>query len=280
MFTRFAEAVFFFNESPLFFNEESTTFAPKHKTSMTAILIDDDPDCNFVLATLLSQHCQGVLIRENCLSITAGQEAITRWNPDVVFLDVEIKEHTGFDLLQKLMPISFEVVFVTGYEKYAMQAIKFSAVDFLTKPVDSEELVEAVQKVSQRLKEKKVLNQYEFLLELVEGQKQKQKPNRILLPNAEHGSEFVAFNQINFLKADGAYTHFHLIDKRSILVSRHIGSYEQELADFSFCKVHRSYMVNLSFVRFFNRSEDLLIMQNGEQIPVGRQGKDLLSKLL
>lgn len=279
MFTRFAEAVFFFNESPLFFNEESTTFAPKHKTSMTAILIDDDPDCNFVLATLLSQHCQGVLIRENCLSITAGQEAITRWNPDVVFLDVEIKEHTGFDLLQKMMPIHFEVVFVTGYEKYAMQAIKFSAVDFLTKPVDPEELVEAVEKVSQRLKEKKVLHHYEFLLDLVEGQKQKQKPSRMLLPHPQHGTEVVAFDQINFLKAEGAYTQFHLADNRVVLVSKHIGAYEQELADFAFLKVHRSYLINLGLVRFFKRSEDLLIMQNGAQVPVGKQGKDHLTKL-
>lgn len=246
---------------------------------MTAILIDDDPDCNFVLAALLGQYCQDVLILQSCQSVETGQQAIARWKPDMVFLDVEIQEQTGFDLLKKLMPVAFEVVFVTGHDKYAMQAIKFSAVDFLTKPVDAEELVEAVQKVSQRLQEKKILNKYEFLLELVEGQKQQQKPSRMLLPHPQHGTEVVAFDQINFLKAEGAYTRFHLIDHRNILVSKHIGAYEQELVDFSFLKAHRSYLINLGLVRFFNRSEDLVIMQNGEQIPVGKQGKDLLSKL-
>lgn len=246
---------------------------------MTAILIDDDPDCNFVLATLLGLHCPDVSILQICTNIEEGQQSIEKYKPDLVFLDVEIGANTGFDLLKRLMPIHFEVVFVTGFEKYARQAIKFSAVDFLTKPVETEELKEAVAKVKQRLSEKKALNPYEFLLELVEAQQQKRKLTRMLLPHPQYGTEVVLFEQISFLKADGPYTQFTLTDSRTILVSKNIGIYEQEMEDFSFLKVHRSYLVNLDQVRYYNKGDDALIMRTGEQIPVSRQGKDLLAKV-
>jgi two-component system, LytTR family, response regulator len=245
---------------------------------MTAILIDDDPECNFVLQTLLQKTCPQVTILSTWESPAEGGQAVLERRPDLLFLDVEMPGETGFELLQRIKP-DCEVIFVTAFEKYALQALNLSAAHYLLKPVEVEDLAEAVEKARRFQEHKTKLLHYDLLQEIVEQQKRQQKPRRILLPDAQQGYELIHIKDICFLEADRAYTRFHLIDKRIITASKNMGSYQRDLG-LPFFRSHHSYLINTEFIRFVNWGEDKVVMQNGDKLPLTRGIKDDLMKHL
>jgi len=242
-----------------------------------AIIIDDEIHCRKTLGMLLKEYCPGVEVIEQCGEAESGLEAIRRLNPDLVFLDIEIPNMNGFEMLEKVPEINFEIIFTTSYDQYAIKAIRFSALDYLLKPIDREELQKAVQKVIQRLQHP-LPQQLEILLQKLH---QPASPvQKIALPTME-GLQMIAVNSIISCASDSNYTIFMLKDKQKIIVSRPLKEIEEILEVYSFFRVHNCHLVNLNEIEKYVKGEGgYLVMTDGSTIDVSRSKKDMLLKKL
>lgn len=242
-----------------------------------AIIVDDEPYCCESLVTLLERYCPAVKVADICYSGEAALSAIQEQQPQVLFLDIEMPRMNGFEMLEKLSDINFEVIFTTSYDQYAIKAIHLSALDYLLKPVDREELQRAVQKVTQRLRFP-LPQQLEILLQKIN------QPvsilQKIALPTME-GLQMVAVGSIICCASDGNYTIFLLKNKQKIVASRTLKEIEAMLEEYSFLRVHHSHMVNLNEVNKYIRGEGgYLIMSDDTTVDVSRSRKEMLMKKL
>lgn len=241
-----------------------------------AIIIDDEVHCVDTLSMLLADTCPEVEVTDICLSGKQGLEAITNSKPDLVFLDIEMPIMNGFELLENLKKIPFAVIFTTSYDQYAIKAIRFSALDYLMKPIDEDELVAAIQKVSSQ----KMLpsnEQFQMLVDKV--QHKRNSLTKVAVPTAE-GFELIPAEQIIYFEADDHYTRLFLKNKNKITACRSLKEVEEQLDNFaSFLRVHHSYIVNLNEVTKYVRGEGgYLVMTDGTTINVSRSRKDALMK--
>ena len=243
---------------------------------MKAILIDDEEHCRESLSIQLARYCPEVSLLAACASAAEGLKAIEQFQPDVVFLDVEMPRMNGFELLQQFTIIPFGVIFTTGYDAYAIKAIRFSALDYLLKPIDKDELIKAVAKV--RTKPATTINQqFDILLEKL-GDKPV-KLQKIALPSLE-GFELVQLEAILRCESDSNYTYVFLKNGRKILVSRTLKEIEELLDGHSFLRVHHSHVVNLNEIERYVRGEGgYLIMSDHSSVTVSRSRKDTLLKI-
>ena len=256
---------------------EKNHSAPVGNGSIKAIIVDDEPDCCESLATLLERFCPEVRITAICNS---GQEALTaiqEIKPHLVFLDIEMPYMNGFELLEKLPVIDFELVFTTSYDQYAIKAFRFSALDYLLKPVDREELQKSVKKVGSWM-QNPLPQQLEILLQKINH------PNnsihRIALPTME-GLQLVPISSIISCTSEGNYTIFFMKDKQKIVVSRPLKEAEEMLAEYSFLRVHNSHMVNMNEINKYMKGEGgYLVMSDGSIVDVSRSKKEILLKRL
>ena len=241
-----------------------------------AILIDDEAHCLDTLSILLREYCPEVEILNTCRSAKAGIEAIGKSNPDVVFLDIEMPGMTGIQMLEKFNPIPFAVIFTTSYSQYAIKAIRFSALDYLLKPVDPKELIAAIHRLQSNQKPP-APEQFEML----SGRLQHKVSSflKIAVPTTE-GFEMIPADQIIFCEADDNYTHLHLKNKKRVIASRTLKEVEEQLSDFSnFVRVHHSFLVNLNEVTKYVRGEGgHLIMSDNSTVNVSRSRKEALLK--
>jgi two-component system, LytTR family, response regulator len=242
-----------------------------------AIIVDDEPYCCEALATLLERYCPEVEILDICYSGASGLKAIQESKPQLLFLDIEMPQMNGFNLLERLKEIKFELIFTTSYDQYAIKAIRFSALDYLLKPIDREELQKAVQKVAER-QHPPLPQQFEILLE-----KLHQPGTRILkiaMPTME-GLQMVPVDTIISCSSDGNYTTLLLKSKKKITASRSLKEVEEMLEDHSFLRVHHSYLVNLNEVEKYIKGEGgYLLMGDGSTVDVSRSRKEILLKAL
>ena len=237
-----------------------------------AIIVDDEPYCCETIATLL-EDCDEVEIVAECYNGIDALEAIRRYNPGLVFLDVEMPKMNGFEMLQQLPAVNFEIIFTTSYDQYALKAIRFSAIDYLLKPVDEEELKQAVQKVIRR-SQKPIGEQLEILMQKIH--QPATAVSRIALPTME-GFQMIKIDSIISCEADSNYTTLHLKSNKKMVVCRNLKDIEELLEDHSFARVHRCYVVNLNEVEKFVKGEGgYLIMSDGSSIDVSRNKKELL----
>lgn len=265
------------------FHEKKNYNNPLGDGGIKAIIVDDEPYCCESLATLLERFCPEVKISAVCNS---GQEALTaiqEIKPHLVFLDIEMPYMNGFELLEKLPAIDFELVFTTSYDQYAIKAFRFSALDYLLKPVDREELQKAVSKVINR-KENPIPQQLEILLQKINHFNNPMaigSIQRIALPTME-GLQLVPISSIISCASDGNYTIFLLKDKQKIVVSRPLKEVEEMLAEHSFLRVHNSYLVNLNEINKYIKGEGgYLLMSDATTVDVSRSKKEiLLNRLL
>ena len=242
-----------------------------------AIIIDDEIHCRKTLGMLLKEYCPDVRVMEQCEDAECGLVAVQRHKPQLVFLDIEMPNMNGFEMLEKLPEINFEIIFTTSYDQYAIKAIRFSALDYLLKPVEREELQRAVQKVSQRL-QFPIPQQLEILLQKIH---QPISPiQRIALPTME-GLQMIAISSIISCASDSNYTVFFLKNKQKLIVSRPLKEIEEMLEEYSFLRVHNSYLVSLNEIDKYVKGEGgYLVMSDGSSIDVSRSKKEtLLSKL-
>jgi two-component system LytT family response regulator len=242
-----------------------------------AIIIDDEPYCCEALATLL-EGSEDVEIISLCHNASDALVAIQKYKPDLIFLDVEMPRMNGFEMLEQLSSVNFEIIFTTSYDQYALKAIRFSAIDYLLKPIDSEELQKAVQKVIHR-SQKPIAQQLEILMRKIH---QPSTPiNKIAMPTME-GLQMIPVDSIISCESDSNYTILLLKNNRKIIVSRTLKEIEELLEEHSFVRVHRCYLANLNEVEKYVKGEGgYLVMSDGTTIDVARNKKDtLLKKLL
>jgi two-component system, LytTR family, response regulator len=241
-------------------------------------VVDDEPYCCEALVTLLEQNCPEIQLAGVFHNGKDALEAINKHSPDLVFLDVEMPHMNGFEMLEQIPSIDFELIFSTSYDQYALKAIRYSALDYLLKPVDSEELQNAVNKVVQRTK-KPLAEQLQILLQKIHAPST--PINKIAMPTME-GLQMIQVASIISCEANSNYTILHLTEKKKKIVSLTLKEIEELLEDHSFARVHRCYLVNLNEVEKYMKGEGgYLVMTNGSTVDVSRTKKEaLLKKLL
>lgn len=220
-----------------------------------AIIVDDEPNCCKTLSLLLSRYCPGVQVTGTYHNGAAALEAIKASTPDLVFLDVEMPRMNGFEMLEELPSINFHLIFTTSYDQYALKAFRFSAVDYLLKPVDREELQKAVQKVL-RQSEKLVAEQIHILLQ--KANHPAGAHNKIALPTME-GLQMILIESIISCEADDNYTALMLKNNKKIVVSYTLKVIEELLEEHSFIRVHRSFLVNLHEVEKYVKADGVIL---------------------
>ena len=243
---------------------------------LKAIIIDDEPYCCESLITLLEDNSE-VEIVAVCHNGIEGLTAIKKYTPDLVFLDVEMPKMNGFEMLEQLSQVNFEIIFTTSYDQYALRAIRFSAIDYLLKPIDSDELQKAVQKVIHR-SQKPIAQQLEILMQRIH---QPATPiNKIAMPTME-GLQMIPVDSIISCESDSNYTILLLKNNKKIVVSRTLKEIEELLEEHSFVRVHRCYLANLNEVEKYVKGEGgYLVMSDGTTIDVARNKKESLMKKL
>jgi two-component system LytT family response regulator len=247
------------------------------KNMLKAIIIDDEPYCCEILAAMLESDCPDVEVIKICSNASDGSTAIRQHSPDLVFLDVEMPKMNGFEMLEQLASINFHLIFTTSYDQYALKAIRFSAIDYLLKPIDREELHKAIQKVKERF-QIPVPQQLELLLQKF---KQPSNPvNKIALPTME-GLQMIPIETIISCESDDNYTELNLKSGKKLLVTRSLKDMEESLEQHSFIRVHRSWLVNLNEIEKYIKGEGgYLVMSDGTTIDVARNKKEVLLKKL
>lgn len=243
-----------------------------------AIIVEDEVKGRHTLYNLLLKHCPFVEIATMVESVEEAVLAITNHKPDLIFLDIEMPGGSGFTLLEKIKNPDFEVIFTTAFDDYAIKAIKFSALDYLLKPIDVDDLVSAVNKVKAK-KEKVKEPQIDFEM-LLSNLKLKSGSAKIAVPTFD-GLQMIDAKNIIKCIADESYTHIKLVDGSKIMVSRILKEYEELLSDLNFFRVHNSCLINLSHVSKYVKGEGgYVLMSDGETVEVSRRKKaELLAKL-
>lgn len=243
-----------------------------------AIIIDDELDGRQAIQMAIEKYCPEVEIRQICESPEQGLEAIRKIMPDLVFLDVQMPAISGFDLLQQLAPVTFEVIFVTAYDQYAIKAIKFSALDYLLKPIDVTDLTHAVEKVKERIHQTGGIHRYQSVLNNIHYQNG--AIDKIAVPSAD-GIEFYAINDIIYCKSKGSYTTLYMKNNRKQLVSRNLKDFEDMLTGSGFCRVHHSYLINMKHIQKYCKGEGgYVILSDGYHVDISRRRKDEFLKIL
>jgi two-component system LytT family response regulator len=238
-----------------------------------SIIIDDERHSCDALKILIGKCCPLVNIAAICHSGVDGIKSINELNPQLVFLDVEMPYMTGFQMLEQLPAVNFEIIFTTSYDQYAITAFKFSALDYLLKPVDRDELEKAVQKVSKKISPP-VSEQLEILLQKIN--QPSVTVQRIALPTMQ-GLEFIPVDTITHCSSNNNYTEFFLGNKKRLLVSRTLKETEDMLTEYAFIRVHHSHIVNLNAITRYVKGEGgYLIMRDGSIVDVSRSKKELL----
>ena len=243
-----------------------------------SLIVDDEEDAREALRLTVEQYCPAVRLLAVCSSPEEGIQAIRELQPELVFLDIQMPRLSGFELLQQLSPVNFEVIFATAHDHYAIKAIRFSALDYLLKPVDVDDLIQAVGKVEERLQQKSSTYRYQSVLNNV--QYRAQKIERLAIPTFE-GVTMFRTDEIIYCQADGNYTQLFLQNQPSQLVSRHLKDFESLLAESGFYRIHRASLINLSHVREYVKGEGgYVILTDNHHVDVSRRNKEEFLGLL
>lgn len=244
---------------------------------LRAILIDDIQNIRQKNMAVITQYCPDVAIIAEADSVASGVAAIKKYLPDLVFLDVEMEDGTGFDLLQKLKPIDFKVIFITAYQEFAIKAFRFSAIDFLLKPIDPPDLIEAVRKARETLSKEMLELQFSTLFSNIERPKNLQK---IILKTAE---KVYSINVQDIIRCESEknYTTFYMLNGQKLLVSATLKEYETLLLPMGFFRTHQSHLINmLYFDHYVKADSGSIVMKDKTVIPLSvRKKEEFLSAL-
>lgn len=240
---------------------------------LKAIIIDDEENGRKVLQNLITEFCPEVKLTGQAANIQDGMTLIKKENPDVVFLDIQMPFGSGFDMLEQLETIDFEVIFTTAHSDYGLRAIEFAALHYLLKPIDIEQLKEAVARaVKKRLRPSASVDQMRYLMQML--QQGDQPPEKIALPSQD-GLIFVRIENVVRCEADGAYTHVHVKEANTITVSKNLKSIEALLKGHAFYRVHHRHLIHLDYVKkYFRGRGGQVEMEDGSMVDVSVRRKD------
>jgi two-component system, LytTR family, response regulator len=245
---------------------------------INAIIIDDETDGRETLTLAIEKYCTDITITGIYETPEQGLRAIRSSSPDLVFLDVQMPQMSGFDVLQQLSHIAFEVIFVTAYDQYAIKAIKFSALDYLLKPLDVDDLIHAIWRVKERLNTRSNAFTYQSMLNNI--QLKSGKIEKLAVPTLE-GIDFFDTDDIIYCKAEGSYTALFLKDQKSKLVSKNLKDFENLLSESGFCRVHHSSLINLRHVQKYVKGEGgYVVLTGGHHVDISRRKREEFLSLL
>ncbi|MBI5916016.1 MAG: response regulator transcription factor [Bacteroidetes bacterium] len=238
---------------------------------MKTIIIDDEPHCVGYLHVLLQQHCPQTEVVATAGNGQEGLSIIQQFAPELVFLDVEMPVMNGFRMLEELVDIPFQLIFTTAYDRYALRAFKFSALDYLLKPIDPQELKNAVNRAR---KAPPIDAQQLTLLKHHIHQKNSVLSNKIAIPSLE-GFTFLSLEDIVTCESESNYTKFHLKDGKNLLVSRTLGDVEDTLEGKGFFRIHKQFLINLNHVSKYVKSDGgYVVMSNNQTVAIARSRRE------
>lgn len=243
---------------------------------LRTLIIDDEAHIRRSLTAMLESECQNVEILGAADGVESGLRAIEKYHPDLLLLDIKMADGTGFDMLRRAKPVNFRVIFVTAFEEYAIKAFRFSAIDYLLKPVNADDLREAVEKAAATM-------EHDFatqLKALEENLSNRDPGERKIVLRTSDSVWLVRTKEISYCEADMGYTKFFLINGKNILVSGNLMEFEEILRESGFFRAHKSFLVNLSdIVRFEKGDGGFLVMSNNDRVPVASRKRDELMEL-
>jgi two-component system LytT family response regulator len=245
--------------------------------ALKIIIVDDEKRVRTSLRHLINMYFPTALIVAEAADVEEAYDAITMHNPDVVLLDIQLSGRSGFDLLKRLMPINFKLIFVTAFDQYAIQAFKFSAIDYLLKPVNPEELVGALQRASSLIDKKDLTLKIETLLSNLDS-----RPNEVkkILLKTQETVFLINLSDIIRCEADRNYTRFYLADNKTILVSGSLIEYDETLTPSGFFRAHHSHLINLQYISKIEKNKMQVVLKDESVIPLASRKKDVLMHYL
>ncbi len=246
---------------------------------MKILLIDNEDEIRTILKEMILEWSNENYEIEEAIGVETGLSKVSSFNPDIVFLDIEMNDGTGFDLLKRIQNPTFQLIFTTAHNKYAVQAFKFSAIDYLLKPIDPIELNNSLSKAKNNLTNNTLQRRLAILMSQISPKIDFEK--QIVLKDIDK-TYFIKINDILFCEAEGSYTKFFIENNETIFVSKNLHSYEELLAPAGFIRTHHSCLVNPAKIKVFDRKTDngILILESGHTIPVSQRKKDFVIQFL
>jgi two-component system LytT family response regulator len=251
----------------------------KSLQKISTVIIDDEPGNIITLVELLKLYCPEVLVEATAADPIKGVEIINQIKPALVFLDIEMPYSNGFQMLDKISPITFEVIFITAFNNYAIKAFKYAAIDYILKPVNITELKEAVKKAAKRLEEKTVNARVSYLLNNLRSENVGEQKIGLA---AEGSLYFESLHNIMYLEASGSYTNVFIKNQKKRVVTKKLKDFEDILPDHIFCRVHHSYIININYIsQYFKGRSSYVQMQDGANIAIAvRKRENFLQKFI
>lgn len=237
-----------------------------------AVIIDDELNARENISFLLSEHCNGVEVAGMAENVTDAVQLIKTEKPDLIFLDIEIGEGSGFDVLDKISGLNIEVIFTTAFNQYAIKAFKFSAIDYLLKPIDILDLKQAVERAEIRIKQNQISRSLDNLMSNLSDNNRKLK--KIGLP-VQGGVQYFPLDEIIRLQSQSNYTTFYLNQNRELLISKTLKEYDELLSDQGFVRVHQSHLINIDHISQYQKSDGgYVILSDGSNVPLSKNYKE------
>lgn len=245
--------------------------------NIRALIIEDEPNNRENLQTLINEHCPEIEVVALCESAIEGRKKITELSPDLLFLDIEMPGGNGFSLLESLSVINFEVIFVTAYDSYGIKAIKFSALDYLLKPIDTFDLLKAVEKATQKIKQKQENTRMTNLLQNT----QRTDGQKMIALSLADKIEFIEISSIIRCESESNYTTFYLKNGEKLLVSKTLKEYDELLTPYHFLRTHQSHLINIHEIKSFVKNDGGYIkMKDGSTVSISRQRREMVLAVL
>jgi two-component system LytT family response regulator len=245
---------------------------------MKVLIIDNEAPIRAGLRLQLETFFPEMDALQEATGVATGITAIESFQPDIVFLDVEMDDGTGIDLMKKIGSYNFQLIFITAHNKYAVDAFKFSAIDFLLKPIDTDDLLTSLEKATSNLKNKNLKEQIQVLNESMNAISLEHK--KIVLKDKD-SIYFVKVNEIIRCHAEGPYTEFYTTNGQKITISKNLKEYEEMLEPFGFIRAHHSHLINIRKIIRFDKTDGCnLIMENNDEVPVSQRKKEHLMEII
>jgi len=239
---------------------------------MKTIIIDDEPKARKTIAEILKYSNQNIEIVAEADGINTGLEAIMKYKPELVLLDINMPNGTGFDLLKKLPDIRFKLIFITAFEQFAIKAFEFSALDYILKPIDPMKLINSVKKAAELVEKENLSLKLNALFSNLDMQ---DKKNQKIVLHTEKRIHIVETKNIVHCNSDGGYTTFYMIDNKKITVSKNLKFFEELLSDYDFFRPHQSWLINIDYIDYYNKQDGgYIVMKNKTEIPLSQRKKE------
>jgi two-component system, LytTR family, response regulator len=244
---------------------------------MRTLIVDDEAHCREYLSRLITNYCSELSIVGTAKSVSEAHEYFARYNPELVFLDIQMPSESGFDFLDRPLVQNRKpwIIFTTAYDQYAIKAFRYSAVDYLLKPINIQELLEAVQKVNNRVNP----TDYSFVSEIIDQLAAHRPVRKLCLPVSD-GYDLAEIDTILYFESSGSYSNVFFTNRKPLLICKPVSYYEETLNPNRFIRVHRSYLVNLDHITSYNSDEDILVLSDHSKILVSKRKKAYLLQLI